>query len=203
MSNVPSASMGDYRLPEAPLLPPSRSQQALRFFALSTATILAASGVAAALMRIFGRSPGTAFHFPAAFGASTVLLIAGSVNLHGALRAVRRERQQRFRKRLLLSLGWGLLFMGVQTYALWTIVPAERSPEDASTGVAPFVLMLAFLHGLHFLVATLFVSYVYVQALAGRYDHEYYWGVSVCTWFWHFLGIAWVAILAVYSIVLI
>lgn len=203
MSNVPSASMGDYRLPEAGRRPLSRSQQALRFFALSSAVILGASGVAAALMRIFGRSPTTAFHFPAAFGATTGLLIAGSVTLHGALRAVRRERQQLFRKRLLLSLLWGSLFMGVQTYALWTIVPAERSAQDASTGVTPFVLMLAILHGLHFLVATLFVSYVYVQALADRYDHEYYWGVSICTWFWHVLGIAWAAILAVYSIVLL
>ena len=46
-------------------------------------------------------------------------------------------------------------------------------------------------------VCVLFLCYVTVQALADRYDHEYYWGVSICAWFWHALGIAWVALLFV------
>ncbi|MFO1093983.1 MAG: hypothetical protein U0992_11835 [Planctomycetaceae bacterium] len=33
------------------------------------------------------------------------------------------------------------------------------------------------------------------RAHAERYDHEYYWGVSVCAWFWHALGIAWLFVL--------
>ena len=66
----------------------------------------------------------------------------------------------------------------------------------------PFVaiVMLAALHGMHFVVAVLFLSYVTVRALADRYDHEYYWGVSVAAWFWHALGVVWIGILAVFAI---
>jgi heme/copper-type cytochrome/quinol oxidase subunit 3 len=53
------------------------------------------------------------------------------------------------------------------------------------------------LHGMHFVVALLFLCHITVQAMADRYDHEYYWGVTVCAWFWHALGVAWVAILFV------
>jgi len=42
--------------------------------------------------------------------------------------------------------------------------------------------------------------YVTVQALADRYDHEYYWGVTLCAWFWHALGLVWCVILATMGI---
>ena len=63
-----------------------------------------------------------------------------------------------------------------------------------------FVLALASLHAMHVIVATLFLSLVTVRTFAERYDHEYYWGVSVVAWFWHGLGIVWLAILAVFAI---
>ncbi len=44
-------------------------------------------------------------------------------------------------------------------------------------------------------VAVLVLVYVIVQGLSNRYDHEYYWGVVVCTYFWHALGWVWLCIL--------
>lgn len=201
MGNVFSASTNDYHLPETGTRAWTRDRIARWFFVLGIATTSAAGLVAVGLMRTLGRSGDPVFRFPIAFGVSTLLLVLGSVTIGSARRAVRWERQALFRRRLLQSVAVGAMFMGVQTYALWTILPVERSDSAASTGVAPFVLMLAALHGLHFLVATLFVSYVTVQAHAGRYDHEYHWGVTVCAGFWHALGIVWGAILAVYAIV--
>lgn len=199
MTNVPSTFTGDYQTPHADRWT-ARSRVARRFFLVAIVVVAAASLIAAALMRWFGRPEGLGLQFPAAFALTTLLLGLGSGLLEGALRAIRLERQARFHRRLWQSIAIGTLFMGVQTYALWTIVPAGRSAEAASLGVTPFVLMLAVLHGLHFLVATLFVSYVAAQASLGRYDHEYHWGVTVCAAFWHVLGIAWLAVLAVYVI---
>ncbi|MCA9052457.1 MAG: cytochrome c oxidase subunit 3 [Planctomycetaceae bacterium] len=200
MSNVSSPSTDDYWLPGPVSRQLSRGAAALRLFALSLLALFAAGGISWLLMRVCGRTLSETFHFPLAFAATTPLLLLGSLRMAAAVRAVRREKQSLLRRRLHESFLIGTVFMGVQTYALWTIVPPEKSAYEASAGVAPFVLMLAALHGLHFLVATLFLSYVSVQAQAGRYDHEYYWGVSVCAWFWHALGIVWLAILVVYSI---
>ena len=94
----------------------------------------------------------------------------------------------------------GSLFLGVQSFGLWTLMPHDRTAQTAQAGVTTFVLMLAALHALHFVVAVLFLSYVTVQALADRYDHEYHWGVTVCAWFWHALGVVWLAILLIFAI---
>ena len=200
MSNVPFPSTDDYSLPGDVPRPLTRAEAAVRTFALGATAALGAGCLARLLMALLGRPRPETFQFPAMFAVTTLLLLVGSARMSAAVRAVRREKQSLLRVRLLQALVVGCLFMGTQTYALWTILPPERSEQAASTGVAPFVVMLAALHGLHFLVATLFVSYVTVQAQAGRYDHEYYWGVTVCAWFWHGLGIVWIAILAVYSI---
>ena len=97
------------------------------------------------------------------------------------------------------TLAAGTLFVGIQSFGLWCLIMQQR-PEDASTGVNAFIVMLAALHGLHFVVALMFLSYVTIKGFAARYDHEYYWGVQICTWFWHALGVIWLAILGVFLI---
>ena len=70
---------------------------------------------------------------------------------------------------------------------------------DAAMGAGAFIFVLAALHGLHFTVALLFLAFVTLRAFADRYDHEYYWGVMVCTFFWHGLAWVWLCILAVFA----
>ncbi len=134
--------------------------------------------------------------FSLAFSVSTCLLLTGSGCMSLAVRAVRFERQRSFRRWLKLALTAGTLFVAVQTYALTCLI--RRQPaEEVETGAAAFVAVFAALHGMHFVIAMLFLSYVTVQAMADRYDHEYFWGVTICAWFWHALGVAWLAILFV------
>jgi cytochrome c oxidase subunit 3 len=179
------------------------SRQAVRFFLTGTAVATIGAALAFLLKSIFGRPAQIPeVWFPPAFGVSTVLLGGGSVALQRALYFVRRERQHSFRRWLVIALAAGTLFVGVQGYGLWTLLPAERVSEEASLGVTPFVLMLAALHALHLSVALLFLAFVATRAWADRYDHEYHWGVRFCAWFWHALGVAWLLILAIFAIAL-
>lgn len=179
------------------------SRIALLFALISAAMLSFSAAVCWGLARTFGKTSASGeLLFPWAFGISTLLLALGSATLHRAWRAVRLERQRRFRNGLGLALLWGGLFMGVQTYGLWTLFPDEREASSASLGVTAFVLTLAALHGLHFFVTTLFVCFVAARSAANRYDHEYHWGVTVCLWLWHALGIVWLAILAIFAIAL-
>lgn len=179
---------------------PSRSEFAVRFAVVSALLLLLAGALAAALLRIFpvpsGRSP---TQFPPAFIVSTGLLLGGSVALSRARACVRRERQQPFRRALLIALACGTLFVTSQTYALiWLI--RQQHPAEVQVGAGAFVAVIASLHAMHFVVALMFLVFVVVQAFADRYDHEYYWGVTICAWFWHVLGIAWIVILIVMMI---
>lgn len=134
---------------------------------------------------------------PPALWISTTLLFAGSWQMLRAVYWVRRERQREFRRALRRSLITGTLFVSLQGYGLWCLLP-PRTYAEAQTGVNGFVFVLAFLHALHFTIALMFLTMITLKAFNDRYDHEYYWGVVACGYFWHFLGAVWTAILAVF-----
>lgn len=134
--------------------------------------------------------------FSFAFTISTCLLFLGSGCMHMAVLMVRRERQRLFRRWLKLALAMGVLFVATQTYALTCLIRQQPS-EDASSGAAAMVAVFGFLHGMHIVIAMLFLSYIMVQTSGDRYDHEYNFGVRFTAWFWHALGLVWIAILGV------
>jgi cytochrome c oxidase subunit 3 len=193
-----------------PVLPGSRrvveSRFVLRLFCVTVGLLATAAALAFLLTRTFlpPRPTIGTFIVPTAFAFSTVLLILCSTMLGRALSSVRRERQRPFRRALLWAVVFGTAFVGIQTFGLWCIVQnlqADRNPGEAELGPTALVLGAAALHCLHVLVALMVLSYVTLQGLSDRYDHEYSFGVTFCAWFWHALGIAWIFILGVYGIV--
>jgi cytochrome c oxidase subunit 3 len=182
------------------LILPSRSEFAVRFAVVSAMLLLLAGALAAVLLQIFPVSARPApTNFPPAFIVSTGLLMIGSMSLSRACRFVRRERQRPFRRHLLLSLAAGTMFVTTQTYALTGLI-RQQPPSQVQVSAGAFVAVIATLHAMHFVVALMFLVFVSVQAFADRYDHEYYLGVTVCTWFWHGLGIVWLVVLAAVGI---
>ncbi|HEY3963848.1 MAG TPA: cytochrome c oxidase subunit 3 [Planctomycetaceae bacterium] len=173
---------------------------ALRFILVAVGVYATAGALALLLTRFvpFRPVPGQVV-FPPAFWWTTGLLACGSGCLQHAVSCVRRERQRPFRRSLLCALGAGTLFVGIQSYGL-ACLARNQVPDDAQTGANAFITMLAALHAMHFALALMFLVWVMLNALADRYDHEYSWGVTVCAWFWHGLGIVWVLILVVFTI---
>lgn len=185
-----------------------RSSLALHFFLLSAAVFGAAFGGGWAMIELARNTRPAEFHFPVAFWISSTALLTGSIALQRSVFFVQRERLRPFRSHLIVGLVSGILFVALQIFGMWTLL---RSPEtgyaidsaetSVTLGVKPYVFVAAFLHAMHFFLALLFLVYVTLNGMTGRYDHEYYWGVSVCAWFWHGLGIVWAMILCVFAIV--
>jgi cytochrome c oxidase subunit 3 len=172
-----------------------RSNLALCFFLVSTTTLSVSMGGAWLMIRASSfASPQSQFMFPPAFAVSTVLLVLGSALLQTASYHVRCERQRLFRRRMLQSLGVGIAFVVFQTQGLACLLPQKKAVYETGLGDGAFAFAL--MHGVHFIVALFFVVFVFLQGLAGRYDHEYSRGVTFCAWFWHALGIVWLAIVA-------
>lgn len=177
----------------------------LRVFGVYVIALLCASGISSLLIRVLG-APATVsdgLTLPQAFHASTVVLIIGSWQLHRATGFVSIEKQKPFRRSLKISLVLGILFVGIQSYGIWCLLhgyPQTQIAQSTQTGAHGFVFVFVSLHALHFTVAMMFLVYVTVNGTLDRYDHEYYWGVTFCEWFWHALGIVWLMILAVFAI---
>lgn len=186
--------------------PQLHTRIALRFLFLASGLIGAGGVLAWLLIEVCGLTtsapPGAQVRLPAAFSISTGLLIAISVALHRAWTRVRIEKQRAFRRSLVVATASTSLFVGVQTFGLSVFVNSlgPPDPQNTSTNPEPFVFVFAVLHALHVGVASLCLAWVTVSAFANRYDHEYCWGVTFCAFFWHVLGVVWLAILATFAI---
>jgi cytochrome c oxidase subunit 3 len=178
---------------------PGAGPVALRFILTCIAVFGAAFTVSGILLRLLPPVRTAAeTAFPAAFWVTTGLLAVGSVAMHLAVHKVRREKQAAFRRCLRVAATAGALFLTLQTYGIAGLVRNQR-PDAAQLGVNAFATALTALHAMHFTLAMMLLIWVTLQAHADRYDHEYYWGVSLCSWFWHALGIVWTAILVVFA----
>ncbi|QDT38222.1 Cytochrome c oxidase subunit 3 [Stratiformator vulcanicus] len=131
---------------------------------------------------------------PLLFWFSTVVLLMGGTSMQVALSSIRRERQLKFRRCLTFATLCGICFCILQVFGMsrlldshWATLDGERTPL---TGLL-FVLIL--LHGLHFVTGLAIQLYVNWRALRGRYDHEYFMGVRLCTYYWRFLDVVWLA----------
>jgi cytochrome c oxidase subunit 3 len=181
-----------------PPAPPSRL--ALRFIFVSVAVYCTAGTLAFVLIHF---APSTAVSgqvvFPKVFWFTSLLLALNSGLLQQSVHFVRRERQRPFRRSLVGALAAGTLFVGFQSYGLKSLM-VNQVADEASTGANAFIAIMVSLHAMHLSLALLFLIWVTLSALDDRYDHEYFWGVRVCTWFWHGLGIVWMCILMVFVI---
>ena len=185
-----------------------RSSLALHFFLLSGVVLgFACFGGWCMIQLARDSAPGD-FHFPKVFWLSSISLLTGSIAIERASSFVSQEKQRPFRGHLIVGLISGALFVAFQIFGMWVLLRSQETEYAMATaetavalGVKPYIFVAAFLHAMHFFLALLFMVYVTLNGFTGRYDHEYYWGVRVCAWFWHGLGIVWIMILIVFAIV--
>ena len=180
---------------------PQTSRLTVRFIVVAGLLYGLSGTIAAVLIRFVPNPPSTGrLTLPPVFWITTGLLAVASAELHYSVQQVRRERQRLFRRSLGMALIAGTLFVAFQACGLRFLMQ-NQIPDEVQTGSAAFVTMLVALHAMHLMLALLFLVWVTLSAFADRYDHEYYWSVSVCAWFWHALGAVWLVILAVFMIV--
>lgn len=145
-------------------------------------------------------------HVPFGLAISTVALLASSVTVHYALRAVRRERQGQFRAMMLATSGLALVFLVIQVFCLsqlladhWAIIQDVDPKQRLQFYGIIFALVLV--HGLHVLGGLVPLTIITTKALAGRYDHESYGGVVLFSMYWHFLDVIWLLMLGTFFLV--
>lgn len=188
---------------EAPRWPPARV--GLWMF-LAVITSLFGLFVSAYYMRLsgaHGAGPAqdwTALSEPPVLWLNTLLLIAASVAMQAARRAVRSETADRGGNALLLGGLLTLAFLGGQFYA-WSQVRGSEFFSPANPAVAFFYLLTA-VHGLHLLGGL----YVWGRTLARLRNKDVELvdvrqsinqSVELVSVYWHFLLLVWLGLFAV------
>ena len=162
-------------------------------FLAALTVLFLASLVAYGLIRARRGEAGTV-EIPAGLWLSTALILAGSVSVHLALRAVRREKQGRFRQMLVASLVLACGFVAVQVPSMGVLLARHRPGAGAAYGLMFFLILV---HAMHVVGGIVPLAVVTGKALRQRYDHEAHEPVRWLAMYWHFLDGVWVVMFGV------
>jgi cytochrome c oxidase subunit III len=137
--------------------------------------------------------------FPLALWISTIVVIAGSITIQRAVRAVELERQPQLRMWTRITLVLGILFCLIQTPCLWQLLSKhfqaiatlgeQNTPVKALYGL---IAVMIIIHALHLVGGIIHLAFVDYHAQRGRYDHERHGPVRYAAMYWHFLDFVWI-----------
>lgn len=120
---------------------------------------------------------------------NTLILFASVVPMHHALRAMRRNEVVRATRLAAITGLLGLFFLSVQGFEWVRLVRHGLTLEKGQYGGAFYVLIGC--HGLHVLVAVLWVVAVTVLSERRRFSAAHHDGFEMCTIFWYFVSALW------------
>jgi len=118
---------------------------------------------------------------------NTVILVASSIVIHFAERALSRHKLINFRRLWLLTAGMGIIFLIGQAME-WHNMPFGL---NAGLAGATFYLLTGF-HGLHVLIGVILLLLMYRRSLIPNNYQTGHSGVDAVALFWHFVDVIWI-----------
>ena len=132
---------------------------------------------------------------PAGLWLATIVLLAGSVTIHRALRAIRVGDRAVSTRWLQATLALAFVFLFVQSWNWWGLI---RLHMTAASNLYAFTFfMLTGLHAAHVIGGIALLVIVLVRCLRGRYGSDHHGGVTYAAMYWHFLDAIWLVLFAV------
>jgi cytochrome c oxidase subunit 3 len=154
--------------------------------------------IAAAYLRANGApwpNPGEALNVPLTT-FNTIVLLISSYTMMISLQAVKAGEQRKFIAYLGGTLFLGILFLCVQAYEYHHLITVEAFMPKTSIYAGCFYGATGF-HGLHVLSGVVFILYVLIAGLKGRFTAVNHLRVEVLTLFWHFVDLMWMLVFTV------
>jgi cytochrome c oxidase subunit 3 len=138
---------------------------------------------------------------------STLVLVVSSITMEMAHRRARRGERGPSRRALVLTLGLGAIFVVMQGFAWlewWRAIESHWVDSDAwRLALSGFYIMTG-LHAAHVIggLIALGLAWRGLRGDAEGVGEAAVIGVERCTYYWHFLGAAWVGVLVFLAVVL-
>jgi heme/copper-type cytochrome/quinol oxidase subunit 3 len=132
-------------------------------------------------------------------GVNTLFLLASSVTIVRAARAVRRGSEAGLMRGLGQTAFLGALFLTIQGYEWARLVDFGLTASSGMYGTAFYTIIGT--HGVHVLAAVAWVLTVLARAARHRYSPTNHVGVTVCATYWHFVVGLWPVLYALVYLV--
>jgi cytochrome c oxidase subunit 3 len=135
---------------------------------------------------------------PPILWVNTCILIASSVALDLARRALKARQRVNFNRWWTTATGLGFLFLAGQAVA-WSQLRAAGI-YVATNPSSSFFYVLTAVHAIHLMGGITALIWVDVQALRLRLGPAKRTAIDVCAVFWHFLDALWILLMAIFYI---
>jgi len=128
----------------------------------------------------------------------TFLLICSSVSMVTALDAIKNRDSEKFKLYMLLTIGGGIIFLGLQAYE-WNhlIHDAGMGLSQNKYGAPLFgttFFMITGFHGLHVTGGVIYLAAILVSAGKRDYAPNCYNMVENVGLYWHFVDLVWILV---------
>jgi cytochrome c oxidase subunit 3 len=133
---------------------------------------------------------------------NTLVLLGSSLTMALAVRSAQLGRRNRLLLFLALTLGLGLVFLGIKSVEYSHkfhehLVPGPRFHVDSPLAnnvqlFFSFYFAMTGMHALHMLVGAGLLTWLMVGAARNRFSSEYFTPVEVTGLYWHFVDIVWI-----------
>src|SRR5208337_1832317 len=120
---------------------------------------------------------------------NTLVLLSSALTMTLALRAVHRSRQRLLRRYLLATLALGVTFLAVQG-GEWVRLVAHGLKLSSGMYGGTFYLLIG-CHGAHGTAGVVWLGWVVMAAMGGRYNARNAGGIEVCAVYWYFVCAVW------------
>jgi heme/copper-type cytochrome/quinol oxidase subunit 3 len=132
---------------------------------------------------------------PAGLWLATFILLAASVAVHFAVRAIRADERGVSARWLAATLALGGAFLAVQSWNWFRLI--QLHVTAASNLYAFTFFMLTGLHAAHVIGGLALLGVVLTRSVKGRYDGGHHSGITYAAMYWHFLDAVWLVLFAV------
>lgn len=122
---------------------------------------------------------------------NTLLLVASSVTLHFAHRAIRENKHDRFKRLTGVTILLGSMFLAGQVYEYYEFVVIEGFTITSGLFANAF-FGLTGLHGLHVTLGVILLSIVFIRGwVLDQYSQKRMTSISTTSMYWHFVDGIW------------
>lgn len=126
---------------------------------------------------------------------STFVLLMSSLMMALAVAAIEKNNLRSFRRCILATCFFGLIFLGGQVYEFYHFVHDGLTLQSSLFGSTFYVLTGT--HGLHVAIGVTWLLSMYFYSFTGRLTHNEAIDVESAGLYWHFVDIVWIVIFTV------
>lgn len=130
---------------------------------------------------------------PLSFYISTAIIILSSFTYIMAKKAIQKDAKKAATNWLLITLGLGVAFIGLQFNGFSQLVAQGYYFTGPTSSIKmSYIFLIAAVHIAHVMAGIISLLVVLYNQVKGKYSATEYLGLSLGATFWHFLDLLWV-----------